>query len=82
MSKSRKLEKTEKPNNWTTPEGQARTEARHVRIDQIRDARNAGIREGLLMALEVNMNVKSAAEGHAAIVARGDRHFGGTDWRK
>lgn len=66
----------EKPNNWTTPEGQARTEARHERIDQVRDARNAGIREGLLMAM-----FAAGVDGANAIIVRGDRHFGGTDWR-
>ena len=71
----------EKPNNWTTPEGKARTEARHVRIDQIRDARNAGIREGLLMALAAIDGVAFTQPARRRIIERADRHFGGTDWR-
>lgn len=74
-------DKTEKPNNWTTDEGQARTEARHERVDQVRDARNAGIREGLLMALEAARRFPSSGVILRGITSRGDRHFGGTDWR-
>ncbi len=74
-------QKSDKPNNWTTPEGQARTEAMHVRIDQVEDARRAGIREGLLMAMTAVHLIPGDGPMLDAITDRGDRHFGGTGWR-
>ena len=45
-------------------------------------ARDEGIREGLLMAMQVisERNLPSEADARLAILARGGRHFGDSNW--
>lgn len=47
------------------------------------DARNEGIREGLMMALAVIANdpFEESGDHEDAIKARGNRHFGDSEWQ-
>jgi len=44
-------------------------------------ARNEGVREGLLMAMAAVHLLPGDQAFLDAIIARGDRHFGDTDWQ-
>ena len=45
------------------------------------DARNEGIREGLMMSIEAVRNTQWGSIAISAITARGDRHFGDSEWQ-
>jgi hypothetical protein len=57
---------------------------RELRIRSWAQARNEGIREGLTMAITSlwGTNIETANQAMDAIRARGDRHFGDSEWQK
>ena len=55
--------------------------ARVERMEQWSRARNEGIREGFLMAMNVVSMLPDASAAFDAINVRARRHFGRDDWR-
>ncbi len=54
---------------------------REVRMAAWSQTRNEGIREGLMMAMVAALGQATGRGAGEAIRARGDRHFGDSEWQ-